>query len=102
MTYYSVGNLDSIGHIATHYRLDGPRFIHWWREIFQTHSDQPWGPPSLLYNECSAVHGFWCVEDLADGRWANWVWWIGERWVFTYLELKCDQVTCADGDREKH
>jgi hypothetical protein len=37
--------------IATGYGLDGARIESWWGgEIFRNCPDQPWGPPSLLYN----------------------------------------------------
>jgi hypothetical protein len=34
-------------------------------EIFRTRADRPWGPPSLLYNECRVfpggkAAGAWC------------------------------------------
>jgi hypothetical protein len=50
---YDGGRDSSVG-IATHYGLDGPGIKSWWGgEIFRTHPDQPWGPPSLLYS------GYW-------------------------------------------
>ena len=37
--------------IATGYGLDGPGIESRWEgDIFRTCPDQPWGPPSLLYN----------------------------------------------------
>jgi hypothetical protein len=39
----------SVG-IATAYGLDGPGIESRWVKIFRTCPDQPWGPPSLLYN----------------------------------------------------
>jgi hypothetical protein len=39
--------------IATRYGLDGPGIESRWGEIFRTRLDQPWGPPSFLYN------GYW-------------------------------------------
>ena len=30
--------------------LGGLGIKSWWNEIFPIRSDQPWGPPSLLYN----------------------------------------------------
>jgi len=36
--------------IATTYGLDGAGIESRWGEIFRTFPDQPWGPPSLLYN----------------------------------------------------
>jgi len=37
--------------IATRYGLDGPGIeSRLGGEIFRTHPDRPWGPPSLLYN----------------------------------------------------
>jgi hypothetical protein len=38
---------------ATGYKLDGPGIEFRWGEIFRTHPECPWGPPSLLYN------GYW-------------------------------------------
>jgi hypothetical protein len=35
---------------AIDYGLDGPGIESRWGEIFRACSDQPWGPPSLLYN----------------------------------------------------
>jgi hypothetical protein len=48
--YCGPGNSVSI---LTGYGLDGPGIESWWGEIFRTCPDQPWGPPSLLYN------GYW-------------------------------------------
>ena len=43
--------LGSIVGIATGYGLGGPGIeSQWGGEIFRTCPDQPWGPPSLLYN----------------------------------------------------
>jgi hypothetical protein len=42
---------DSAIGIATPYWLDGPEIESRRGEIFRTRPDQPWGPPSLLYNE---------------------------------------------------
>jgi hypothetical protein len=39
----------SVG-IVTDYGLDGPGIEFCWGEIFRTHPDRPWSPPSLLYN----------------------------------------------------
>jgi len=39
----------SVGRVS-HYRLDGPGIESQWGEIFHPCPDQPWGPPSLLYN----------------------------------------------------
>ena len=36
--------------IATGYGLDGPGIEYRWGEIFHSCPDQPWSPPSLLYN----------------------------------------------------
>ena len=49
VTEVIVGRDSSVG-IARRYGLDGPG-IESWRggEIFRTHPDRPWGPPSLLY-----------------------------------------------------
>jgi hypothetical protein len=44
---------DSSVGIATDYRLDGPGSNPGGGKIFHTRPDQPWGPPSLLYN------GYW-------------------------------------------
>jgi len=41
---------DSIGDIVTHYGLDGLGIEFWWRWIFSTCPDRPWGPPNLLYS----------------------------------------------------
>ena len=41
----------SVVSIATGYGLDSPGIeSQWGGEIFRTRPDQPWGPPSLLYN----------------------------------------------------
>jgi hypothetical protein len=47
-----MGQDSSVG-IATHYGQGGPGIYSRWGKIFRTHPDQPWGPPSLLYN------GYW-------------------------------------------
>ena len=44
-----VGWYSAVG-IATRYGLDGQGSNADWGEIFRTHLDWPWGPPSLLYN----------------------------------------------------
>jgi hypothetical protein len=44
-----VGRDSAVG-IATSYGLDGPGIESRWGEIFRSHPDRPWGPPSLLYN----------------------------------------------------
>jgi hypothetical protein len=49
----AMGGLGSVVDIATGYGLDGPGIESQWGEIFRTCPDQPWGPPSLLYN------GYW-------------------------------------------
>jgi hypothetical protein len=41
---------DSVVDMATCYRMDSLGIGSPWGEIFCTHLDQPWGPPSLLYN----------------------------------------------------
>jgi hypothetical protein len=41
---------DSFVGIATRYELDDPGIESRYEEDFRTCSDQPWGPPSLLYN----------------------------------------------------
>jgi hypothetical protein len=43
--------------IVTRYGLDGPGIKSWWGEIFRTCSDQPWSPPSLLYNGYRVLPG---------------------------------------------
>ena len=46
------GSGSSVG-MAAGYGLDGPVIeSRWGLEIFRTCPDQPWGPPSLLYNGC--------------------------------------------------
>jgi hypothetical protein len=50
--------------IVTDYGLDGPGIESRWGEIFRTRPDQPWGPPSLLYN------GYWVFPRAkAAGAW---------------------------------
>jgi hypothetical protein len=44
------GGRDSAVGIATRYGLEGPGIESGGGEIFRTYPDQPWGPPSLLYN----------------------------------------------------
>jgi hypothetical protein len=44
---------DTVVSIATCYGLDGLGSNPSGGEIFRTHPDQPWDPPSLLYN------GYW-------------------------------------------
>jgi hypothetical protein len=44
------GGWDSSISIVTGYGLDSPGIESRWGEIFRTCPDQPWGPPSLLYN----------------------------------------------------
>jgi hypothetical protein len=47
---YFVGR-DSWVDTATRYGMEGPGIEYrWGGEIFRTHPDRPWGPPSLLYN----------------------------------------------------
>jgi hypothetical protein len=41
---------DSVVGIETRYGLNSPGIKSWWDETFCTCPDQPWGPPSLLYN----------------------------------------------------
>ena len=43
--------------IATEYGLDGPGSNPGGDEIFHTCPDQPWGPPSLLYNDYQVFPG---------------------------------------------
>jgi hypothetical protein len=45
-----VGGLGSVVGLATGCGLNGLGIESWWGEIFRTHPDHPWGPPSLLYN----------------------------------------------------
>ena len=40
--------------MATCYGLDGPGIESRWGDISRNFPDRPWGPPSLLYNECRA------------------------------------------------
>jgi len=44
---------------------------------------------------------FWPVDDRSAGWRAYWVWWSGEGWVFSCLELQCDKVNCTYGRWEK-
>jgi hypothetical protein len=59
------GPRSSVG-IATDYGLDGPGIgSGCGGEIFRTHPDRPWGPPSLLYNGYRVfpggkAAGAWC------------------------------------------
>ena len=46
----------SVG-IATDYWMDVPEIESRWGEIFHTCPDQPWGPPSLLYNGTKSFPG---------------------------------------------
>jgi hypothetical protein len=55
-TRWRVGRDSSVG-IATRYGLDGPGIESRWDEIFRTHPDWPWGPPSLLYNGYRVIPG---------------------------------------------
>jgi hypothetical protein len=50
--YYSIFSEpgSSVG-IATDYGLEGLEIGSWWGRDFCPYADQPWGPPSLLYNE---------------------------------------------------
>jgi len=44
--------------IATGYGLDSLGIeSRWWGEIFRTHPERPWGPPSHLYNEYRVFPG---------------------------------------------
>jgi len=48
-----MGSDSVVGKVAR-YRLDSLGIKSWWGgEIFCTHPNWPWGPPSLLYN------GYW-------------------------------------------
>ena len=53
-----MGRDSSVG-IATRYGLNGPGIESRWggAEIFRTRPDQPWGLPSLLYNEYRVFPG---------------------------------------------
>ena len=46
----AIGGSGSVVGIATAYGQDGPGIQSRWGEIFRKSPDQPWGPPSLLYN----------------------------------------------------
>jgi len=49
--YMASCGLGSVVGIAAGYGLDSPGIESWWGgKIFHTCPDQPWGPPSLLYN----------------------------------------------------
>ena len=50
------GRERSVG-IATRYGLDGPGIESRWGQDFPHRPDQPWGPPSLLYNGYRVFHG---------------------------------------------
>ena len=55
---------DSSVSIVTLYGLDGPGIESRWGEIFCTHPDWSWAPPSLLYN------GYWVfLGGKAAGTW---------------------------------
>jgi hypothetical protein len=61
---YIRGRDSSVG-IAAGYGLDGPGIEPGGGEIFLTHPDRPWGPPSLLYNGFrvfpgGTAAGTWC------------------------------------------
>ena len=50
VTWVVVGPDNVVG-IATGYGMGGPGIeSRWGDEIFYTHRDRPWGPPSLLYD----------------------------------------------------
>ena len=53
----------SVG-IPTRYGLDGPGIEYRWGRVFRTCPDQPWGPPSLLYNGYRAFPGGKAVWEL--------------------------------------
>ena len=53
---------DRVIGIATRYGLDGLGIESRWGENFRTRTDQPWGPPSLLYN------GYWVFPRGEGGR----------------------------------
>jgi len=52
--------------IATHYGLDGLGIESRWGEIFRTHPDGPWGPPSILYD------GYWAFRGSKAARASCW------------------------------
>jgi hypothetical protein len=56
LTSVYVGPGSSVS-IATGYGLEGPGSNPGGGEIFRTCPDQPWGPPSLLYNGYRAFPG---------------------------------------------
>ena len=57
MALLMVGRESVVG-IATDYGLDGPGIeSQWWGEVFRTHPERPWSPPSLLYNEYRVFPG---------------------------------------------
>jgi len=56
-TFIPVCGPGSVVGIATAYGLDGPGIESRWGEIFRTSPDQPWGPPSLLYNRYRVFPG---------------------------------------------
>ena len=48
----------SVVGIATGYGMGGSEIeSRWGGDIFRTHPDRRWGPPSLLYKECRAFPG---------------------------------------------
>jgi hypothetical protein len=49
-SYFEASGPGSSVGIATGYGMDGPGIESRWGEIFRTCPDEPWGPPSLLYN----------------------------------------------------
>ena len=53
ITVCLVFSWDSVVVTVTCYGLDSPGIKSGQEEIFRTHPDWPWGPPSLLYN------GYW-------------------------------------------
>jgi hypothetical protein len=48
---------DSSVGMATRCGMEGPGIEARWFEIFRTRSDQPWSPPSLLYNVYRLIPG---------------------------------------------
>ena len=48
---------DSTVGVATRYGLDSPEIESRWGEIFRTHPQRPWGPPSLLYKGHRIIPG---------------------------------------------
>jgi hypothetical protein len=58
IAYWTVGRDGLVG-IATCYGLDDPRIESWWGQDFLQCPDQPWGPPSILYNGAIPLLSLW-------------------------------------------